>query len=114
MNAIDPFFFCTSRLFREHCTFSNNVFVKDLSKIGRDMKDIIIIDNSPKSYILQPECGIPIISWYGNPHDNALADLIPLIIQLSQVKDVREVISKFVGNKSSAIDFNAAYSVIQK
>lgn len=52
------------------------------------MKDTIIIDNFPKSYILQPECGIPILSWYGDPHDNAVMKLIPLLIQLSQVKDV--------------------------
>ena len=30
--------------FREKCTFTNGVFVKDLGKFGLDLKDIILID----------------------------------------------------------------------
>ena len=30
--------------FREKCTFTNGVFVKDLGKFGIDLKDIILID----------------------------------------------------------------------
>lgn len=41
---------CDSYLFREHCTYHNNTFVKDLTRLGRDMRDVIIIDNSPMSY----------------------------------------------------------------
>jgi len=98
MDMMDPSSLCTSRLFREHCTFLNNVFVKDLSQIGRAMKDTIIIDNSPTSYMLQPECALPILSWYEDPRDNGLLELIPLLIQLSQVEDVREAIPRFVRN----------------
>ena len=39
------------KLFREHCTFHSNTFVKDLSLLGRDLKDIIILDNSPTAYM---------------------------------------------------------------
>ena len=27
------------------------IYVKDLSKIGRNLKDVIIVDNSPHAYI---------------------------------------------------------------
>ncbi len=37
----------TYELYREHCTFYNGVFVKDMSRMGRKMSDIMIIDNSP-------------------------------------------------------------------
>ena len=97
------------RLFREHCTYINGVFTKDMSKIGRDMKDAIILDNSPSAYMLQPECAMPIISWYDDPKDRQLYDLIPLFIQLSQIYDCREGLTRFV--KNNTVDFNLAKQV---
>ena len=52
MDMMDPQGHSTARLFREHCRFVNGVFVKDMSQLGRNMKDAIIIDNSPTSYML--------------------------------------------------------------
>ncbi len=45
-----------SHLFREHCIFYNGVFVKDLSRLGRNLKDVIIVDVSllPHNRIHQP------------------------------------------------------------
>jgi len=40
-----------TNLYREHCTFYNGIFVKDMSRLGRAMTDVIIIDNSPSSYL---------------------------------------------------------------
>ena len=98
MDKMDPARFCTSRLFREHCTFSNGVFVKDLSLAGRNLKDTIIIDNSPTSYMFQNECALPILSWYEDIKDRELYEMIPLLIELSKVDDVREVIPRIVRN----------------
>lgn len=50
LDIIDPHGFITKRFFRQHCTFHNGIYVKDLRKLGRDMKNIFIIDNSPLSY----------------------------------------------------------------
>lgn len=69
MDQMDTNRYCTSRLFREHCTYLNNVFTKDMSKLGRNSKDAIIIDNSPAAYMLQPEQAVPIISWYEDQRD---------------------------------------------
>jgi RNA polymerase II subunit A small phosphatase-like protein len=38
-------------LYREDCTFWNGIFVKDLTRLGRRMEDIIIVDNSPAAYL---------------------------------------------------------------
>lgn len=80
MDQMDTNRYCTMRLFREHCTYINGVFTKDMSKIGRNSKDAIILDNSPAAYMLQPEQAMPIISWYDDPKDRQLFELIPLLI----------------------------------
>lgn len=51
MQKLDPAGLCTYLLFREHCTFVNGVFVKDLSLCGRNLKDTMIVENSPTSYM---------------------------------------------------------------
>lgn len=43
------------------------------------MKKVIIIDNMPDNFSLQPNNGIFIQSWMGEENDRALADLAPLL-----------------------------------
>jgi TFIIF-interacting CTD phosphatase-like protein len=70
--------------------------VKDLSKIGRDPKDIIIIDNSPVAYMFQHENAIPIVSWYEDSKDKELHKLMPVLERLATVDDIRHYIKYFV------------------
>ena len=100
INIIDQKGYCPYRLFREHCTFINNTFVKDLKKLGRDLKDIIIVDNSPFSYSFHPDNGLPILSWFEDKDDKELYNIIPILIFLSNVNDVREYIPKIVINNT--------------
>ncbi|PMD45719.1 NIF-domain-containing protein [Hyaloscypha variabilis F] len=81
------------RLFRESCYVHEGNYVKDLSQIGRDLKDTIIIDNSPSSYIFHPDHAVPISSWFSDPHDFELLDLIPFLEDLATVQDVRLVLN---------------------
>ena len=51
----------------------DNVFVQDLSKLGKDISKVIIMDNMPHNFGLQKENGIFITNFYGeNSKDNAL------------------------------------------
>jgi len=63
---------------------------QDLSQVGRDLKETIIIDNSPTSYIFHPQHAVPISSWFSDAHDNELLDLIPVLEDLAG-SDVRDV-----------------------
>jgi len=66
-------------------------YIKDLSLLGRDLSRIIIVDNISENFLLQPENGISIKSWYDDPTDNALIQLAPLLLGIAkqQVTDVR-------------------------
>ena len=66
LDIIDESKLISHRLYRQHCTkFS----VKDLSKIGRDAKNTILLDNRTGCYSLQVDQGLPIASWYDNKSD---------------------------------------------
>jgi len=76
------------RLFREHCTQHRGNYVKDMARIGRPLKDIIIIDNSPASYLFNPENAIPIETWFDDENDTELLDLIPFLCECAKADDV--------------------------
>lgn len=48
------------RLFRESCVFHRGNYVKDLSRLGRDLSKVIIVDNSPASYVFHPDNAVSI------------------------------------------------------
>lgn len=86
------------KFYREHCRYSkeNNLYIKDLSRLGRDLKDVIIVDNIPQSYCIQPLNGLPITSWIDDSRDRELHKLTPILIKLSQTNDVRTIIGQIV------------------
>lgn len=43
--------FFVGRYYRQHCTFRNGAYIKDLSSIEPDLSKVMILDNSPVSYI---------------------------------------------------------------
>lgn len=43
--------FFVGRYYRQHCTFRNGAYIKDLSSIEPDLSKVVILDNSPVSYI---------------------------------------------------------------
>lgn len=70
------------------------MYVKDMSLLNRDVKDVLIIDNSPTAYYFQPENALPIISWYDDKNDTLLYDYIPFLKELTKVDDVRTVLTQ--------------------
>jgi len=109
-----------SRLFRESCVFHRGNYVKDLSRLGRELQKVIIIDNSPASYIFHPDNAVPVASWFDDMSDTELLDLIPFFERLSQVENVYTVLrnsnnaalshrndSMFAANHNQAVDLNS-------
>ncbi|CAD8046129.1 unnamed protein product [Paramecium sonneborni] len=79
------------RLFRQHALQYSNQFIKDLSRLGRDLSKCIIVDNVPDNFQNQPENGIFIKTWYSDQNDTALAELGPILksIVIKKAEDVR-------------------------
>jgi len=112
LDRIDPLRRVSYRLFREHCTAYNNGFIKDLSKLGRDLKSVIIVDNTPTAYLLQRENAIPITTWIDDVHDRELFELSLLLEALAYVNDVTKVIKQVVINES--VDYMKAARSVAK
>ena len=114
LNQLDKNNCIKYRLFREHCTFSNGIYIKDLKIFDRKMNNMIIIDNNPLSYDNNIDNGIPILSWYDNINDNELLKLLPLLKYMSttNVQDVRTVINKIVDRRNNEIDYIAINRIL--
>lgn len=82
------------RYYRQHCHLDYGSYTKDLSAISIDLSSVFILDNSPGAYRAYPDNAIPIKSWFSDPTDTALLNLLPVLDALRFVSDVRSVLSR--------------------
>ena len=84
------------RLYRQHTTILGCSVYKDLSKLGRDLSKVIIIDNLKENFKMQPNNGIFIKTWTNDINDVQFKDLLKILkdIVSFNVNDVRPVIQK--------------------
>ena len=81
------------RLYREHTEPNDEgIFIKDLSKIGRSLQKMIIVDNTKENYELQNDNGIEIKSYYGFDskkmdlmEDNVILDNDKCLLELEKI-----------------------------
>lgn len=79
------------RLYRHHCSVRRMRRVKDLSRLGRDLARVAILDDSP-----QPDYranAIPISAWSGQQFDSALERLQPVLRDLAAAPHVPDFLS---------------------
>ena len=84
------------RLYRQHITVVGFSVYKDLTKLGRDLSKIIIVDNFKENFKMQPNNGIFIKTWTSDVNDTQFIDLLKILkdIVICNVSDVRPVIQK--------------------
>jgi len=83
-----------TRLFRDSCSLFKGNYIKDLGRLGRPLDNTIIIDNSPTSYMFNPENAVAIETWFDDPSDTELRDLLPVLRDLTTVDNVRNYLPR--------------------
>ena len=91
LDGIDPDGVISDRLYRQHTMSVGNANIKNLEKIGRNIKHVIIIDNFMENFSLQPKNGLNIVDFEGNEYDEELEYLKEDLIKLVKLNpdDVR-------------------------
>jgi len=78
------------RLYRESCSFFQGSYVKDLTRLGREVSQCILVDNSPLSYMFQPENAIGCSSYIDATMDGELDVIAAFLEDVRGCGDVRE------------------------
>lgn len=109
--------FIAYNLFREHCSYKNGEYVKDLSKLNRDIKKVVSLDLGTTLNTDEFEDNkIYISNWEGDKTNKDLLDYIPFLEYLvtQNVSDVRPIIKTFNNKKTLAQDFNKRIDVLRE
>ncbi|KAI7890257.1 HAD-like domain-containing protein [Mucor mucedo] len=72
----------------------------DLSQLGRELASTLILDNSPASYIFHTSNAVPVSTWFNDPHDTELTDLVAFLEDLTVVDDVQLVLDNVIDPSS--------------
>ena len=102
------------RLYRQHTTILGCSIYKDLSKIGRDLSRVIIIDNLRENFRMQPNNGIFIKTWTNDINDVQFKDILKILkdIVAHNVHDVRTIIQKMNDEIKTSRNIIRPYSTI--
>jgi len=87
------------RYYRDACIEQDEVFIKDLNILGRDIGKMLIVDNTLHAFAYQVyfirkrnkkvDNGVLIKSYEGGKTDRALTFLLPMLISIKNAEDVR-------------------------
>lgn len=101
-------------LSRDATRYLKGAHVKDLANLNRDIRQVVIVDDDPAAYQLQPENAIPIKPFTNgrDRDDHELKDLIPFLKALAseRVPDFRTVLEEFRDEDGVVRDLPSRYS----
>ena len=88
--------YITHILCRKYTELNNGTYLKDLSKLGRDLSKVVIVDNNKDNFRLQPENGLFISSYFGEQNDNELYLLCGDLMKIIEIQpeDIRPLIKE--------------------
>ncbi|KAL4386511.1 hypothetical protein GQ457_09G003260 [Hibiscus cannabinus] len=87
--------FISHRLYRDSCKEVNGKFVKDLSEMGRNLGRVVIVDDNPNAYSLQPENAVPIRPFVEDSEDRELEKLLRFFEWSEGLEDTRVAVMQY-------------------
>lgn len=93
------------RLYRDSCREIEGRFVKDLAEMGRDLKMVVIIDDNPNAYELQPENAVSVRPFVDDLEDEELFRVMGFLRTAGCFEDVREAVASYLpeGNRNRVL-----------
>ncbi|XP_074893895.1 CTD small phosphatase-like protein 2-B isoform X1 [Buteo buteo] len=76
------------------CLCARGSYWKDLTRLGRDLAKTVALDHAIQGFPTQAANWIPVQRWWGDPRDEELLRLTPLLGQLGRADDVRAEIQR--------------------
>ena len=113
LNELDKNKVINYKLYRKHTEQINGIFIKDLSKLGRDLSKILIVDNNKDNFSLQPENGLHICSFVGDQNDDELYNLSNDLMKIIEskkedirpiIKEIKQIMKKRYENKNIILE----------
>ena len=86
------------RLYKDSCKkrrdrlTNKKSIVKDLRHLGRSLTKVVIVDDRPSLYARNPDNGLCIPPFVGDPSDHELQHLAPYLTEMCQCADVTQAI----------------------
>lgn len=96
LKELDKNNFITHRLYRQHTLQEKGIFLKSLNNLGRDLNKTIIIDNVKENFKNNPENGLHIKHFLGNPNDSELFEIIKDLKSIYYFYNKIELVNKKV------------------
>jgi import inner membrane translocase subunit TIM50 len=115
LNKLDPHRMIPYRLYRQDTQYANGEHVRDLSKLNRDISQVLFLSADPHAYAFQPENALKLRRWSGDFRDTTLLDIMPLLqmVALRGVQDIRDVVRSYDGEEDVATAFKRRMAELQ-
>ncbi|XVF87267.1 hypothetical protein PTKIN_Ptkin18bG0105400 [Pterospermum kingtungense] len=101
LDKVDPKGLISYRLYRDSCKEVEGKFVKDLSEMGRDLGRVVIVDDNPNAYSLQPDNAVPIVPFVEDGEDRELEKLLTFFEWCAGFEDMRVAVKQYFGGGRS-------------
>ncbi|KAJ8984887.1 hypothetical protein NQ317_002727 [Molorchus minor] len=107
IEALDQKNLISYKLVRDSTHFVKGHHVKNLDKLNRDLKKIIVVDWNSNSIKFHPDNHLNIKRWCGNDDDTTLIDLTSFLktIAHTEIDDVRDVLKFYKQYDDPLLEF---------